>query len=153
MLQVGPCALYSWDPGPPDSTVRSKKLRRFNQDFFSRLCSLYRHGDVKLFRIYPGEPSEASASSSSAPTSSTTRTATAQATESSRNVRAPLRVVLVQVSIFRRLLSRLSGERWTTFFPKNTFPTTSPSRAQDHEHIFRERGTDFNVDWRARPMT
>ena len=63
----------------------------------------------------------ASASSSSTSISSTKRTATAQATESTRKLQAPLRVVLVQARVFRRLLSRLGGEKKKAVLSKTTF--------------------------------
>ena len=62
----------------------------------------------------------ASASPPPASTSPMMRTATAQATKSTRKLRAPLRVVLVQASVFRRLLSRPTGERRNGHVRKKT---------------------------------
>ena len=59
----------------------------------------------------------------------TTRTATAQTTESSRKLQAPPRVVLVQVSAFRGLLSSLSGERRYEHAPRHFRYDPGPSCA------------------------
>ena len=56
-------------------------------------------------------------------TSSTKRTATAQAIESTSKPRAPLRVVLVQASVPRRPLPRLSGEKGMAILSKDTSAT------------------------------
>ena len=55
--------------------------------------------------------------------SPTTRTAKAQATESPRNLWLPLWVILYQASLFRRLLTRLSGEGRVLTSPIFTCPT------------------------------
>ena len=57
-----------------------------------------------------------------------TRTATAQATESTRKLKATLRVVLVQASVFSRPLPCLSGERRNGHVQLNTFAMNSTPR-------------------------
>ena len=70
----------------------------------------------------------AKASPFSIPAPSTKRTATAQAPESTSKLQAPLRVVLVQSSVFRWHLSRLGGERNMASQSKSSFATTSTPR-------------------------
>ena len=70
-----------------------------------------------------------------ASTSPTKRTATTKAIESTSKPRAPLRVVLVQASVVRQLLSRLSGEKRVAILSKNTSATALAPRV--HHSIAR----------------
>ena len=63
------------------------------------------------------------------------RKATAKVTESTRKLRAPVRVVLAEASVFHQHPSRHSCQKGNGHFQKSAFATTSPPRA--HRSIAR----------------
>ena len=132
---------------------------------FSRLGGVKWNGHVQL-NIYATTPAPrvhcamarrhgrvATKTPSFTPTPQTTQTATAQATESTRIPRAPLRVVLVQAGVFRMHLSSLRGDKRNGHVKKHLGYDPGPLRALPHGASSSSSGFVIRFSTPALPTT